>query len=256
MIPFKLSLKSGPGCKQQEERMNIDEKQLLKEVERLEKYGIEAKGNWTEERLQIALDDMEDKLRPMRIVHTLMERMETIKRKLMQIKEEASLIKELQHDGSKEDSLSEEEQLEERVSTEERVGSEEQMKRLEGLKATLSNEIYNMHLDDFFIARYIGALDDCRVVSLPLPFGFMCHKAYEKELEYLKNSIEQTKNDVHARREMLHALYSHHEQDLKADTLFSEAELQSKQVCKAFYLYASDWTTFRDRSSWMMPAMI
>ena len=77
------------------------------------------------------------------------------------------------------------------------------IKNLEKRKGEINQLLYNMHVYDYMMKNRIATLDDYREISMPLPSGFMCHKAYEKELDFIKKSISDTKKDVETRREMM-----------------------------------------------------
>lgn len=84
-----------------------------------------------------------------------------------------------------------------------RSSLEEKLKAFEARKSEINKTMYEMCIDEHFLGRYVVALEDYRIHSLPLPYGFMCHKLYKRELDFLKCGISETKFDVNARRELL-----------------------------------------------------
>lgn len=82
---------------------------------------------------------------------------------------------------------------------------EEQIKALDLRKVEIGKQMYDMYIDEHFMSYYMASLDDYRVTSLPLPYGFVCHKVYQTELDLLKTSITETKKDLNARQELLQA---------------------------------------------------
>jgi hypothetical protein len=82
---------------------------------------------------------------------------------------------------------------------------EEQLKTLDSRKVDISKQMYEMYIDDHFMSYYMACLDDYRIPSLPLPHGFVCHKAYQTELDILKTCLIETKKDLDARQELLQA---------------------------------------------------
>jgi hypothetical protein len=82
---------------------------------------------------------------------------------------------------------------------------EEQLKTLDSKKADISKQMYDMCIDDHFTSCYMACLDDYRIPILPLPYGFVCHRAYQNELDILKTCLTETKKDLDARQELLQA---------------------------------------------------
>jgi hypothetical protein len=67
----------------------------------------------------------------------------------------------------------------------------------------INKTLFEMYVDDFFVRNYMASIDDYRLTSQALPYGFVCHKEYQRQLDFFKTSISETEKDLKARREML-----------------------------------------------------
>jgi hypothetical protein len=126
-------------------------------------------------------------LKSLQDIKTMLKKLGPVRKTLMRVKANIANMK-------SSESLLQEKSLEDKV------------KSLEDKKKSINNKMYAMYIDEHFLNHYIAAMDDYRVPVLPLPYGFLCHKMYQKELGFLKTSIEETKTDVNARKELLQAL--------------------------------------------------
>ena len=86
---------------------------------------------------------------------------------------------------------------------EERADIKAKLKALQDDKESIHKEMREMYLDEYFMGRYMGSMDDYRVHTLPLPHGFMCHKTYQNEIETLKKTIDETQREVDAKKDAL-----------------------------------------------------
>ncbi len=86
---------------------------------------------------------------------------------------------------------------------EEKADIKAKLKFLHHENESICKEMKEMYLDEYFMGRYMGTMDDYRVHTLPLPCGFMCHTTYQNELERLKKTIDETQKEVDDKKEAL-----------------------------------------------------
>ena len=89
------------------------------------------------------------------------------------------------------------------TDTSNKVSPSKLIKKLEMRKGEINQVLYGMYMDEYLVKNQIAALGDYREITMPLPNGFICHKAYERELDFIRRSIAENKTDVEARRKMM-----------------------------------------------------
>jgi flagellar biosynthesis chaperone FliJ len=198
METLKVSILGGrlayfPFCKAEREEMDCDD-EVQHALEILEDKWKQILGHWKGRggetldpsdmlNLQQNLDTLQRHIKTVQAIKGLMETMEQIEEELKSIM--------IRHWGAGVE------------KEEEKADIKAKLKFLHHENESIYKEMKEMYLDEYFMGRYMGSMNDYRVHTLPLPNGFMCHKTYQTELERLKKTIDETQKEVDDKKEAL-----------------------------------------------------